>query len=134
MNNALVRFVSAAVLGLTWVIIWQQILYAAYLPGEGFTASVLLTLVVMLQVAVLGRQEAMRRLPPRLYFAAMVIGLVLLLTVMAGPLLAGRGLLTVFKVPIGSYSLSSTTVFDTALFFVVSGSLLTALMRLPEPR
>lgn len=133
MSNALVRIVAAAVLALTWVIIWIQITYAAELPGEGFTASVLLLLVVLLQFVVLGRREALRRLRPGLFFGAFVGGVALLLAVMAGPLLVGAHLLTPFAIPIGESVLSSTTLFDVAVFLVVSGSMLTALVRMPEP-
>lgn len=133
MNNLLVRFVSASVLAVTWIIAWQQILYAATLPGEGFTASVLMLLAVLLQYVVLGYETASRRIPPRLFGLALVSGLGLLLALMALPLAFGAPLLTAFKLPSTFGMLSSTTLFDVSLFLVVSGSMLAAFTRLREP-
>lgn len=133
MNNLLVRFVAAAVGAVTWVLVWQQILYASELPGEGFTASVLTLLVVLLQVAVLGRREAARRLPPRLFRSGLVVGTALLLTLMVLPLAWGSAMLAVFKIPFGPYALSSTTLFDVALYLVVTGGMLSAFTTPEEP-
>ncbi len=126
MNNLLVRFVTAAVTAVTWVIVWQQILYASELPGEGFTASVLTLLVVLLHVAVLGQQETARRLPSAFFRFSLVAGLALLLALMIVPFLWGSPLLAVFEIPLGPYALSSTTLFDVALYLVVSGGMLSA--------
>lgn len=126
MNNLLVRFVATSVFAVTWVIGWQQILYAGELPGEGFTASILTLLVVLLQFAVLGPEEAARRLPPRVFRRALGAGVTLLLVLMALPLWWGEALLTVFEIPLGSYMLSSTTLFDVAMYAVVTGGMLMA--------
>lgn len=126
MNNPLVRFVAALVFAVTWVIAWQEILYASELPGEGFTASVLVLLVVLLQYALMGRTEAARRLPPRVFAHAMTAGCFLLLLLVAVPPAWGGTALEVFKIPLGPYDVSSTTLFDLALFLVVSGSMLAA--------
>jgi multisubunit Na+/H+ antiporter MnhB subunit len=134
MNNVLVRFVAAAVLAVTWILIWVQILYASSLPGEGFSASVQLLLVVLLQYVVLGRPLASRRLPRRTFWLALLVGIGLLLALVAGPLVVGLPPLTVVTLHLGPVSLSSTVVFDLALFLVVSGSMLTALVSLPEPQ
>ncbi|HEY9898564.1 MAG TPA: MnhB domain-containing protein [Pantanalinema sp.] len=132
MNNPLVRFVAALVFGVTWVIAWQEILYASELPGEGFTASILLLLVVLLQYAVMGRAEAARRLPPPVFARAMTAGCLLLLVLVAVPLAWGGSALEVFKIPLGPYALSSTTLFDLALFLTVSGSMLAAFCGVTE--
>lgn len=134
MNNPLVRFVAALVFGVTWVIAWQEILYASELPGEGFTASILLLLVVLLQYAIMGHDEAARRLPPRVFAHAMTGGCLLLLILVALPLTWGGSALEVFKLPIGTYVLSSTTLFDLALFLTVSGSMLAAFGGVEETR
>jgi multisubunit Na+/H+ antiporter MnhB subunit len=134
MDNLLVRFVAAAVLAVTWIIIWVQLIYAADLPGEGFSASVLLLLVVMLQYVVLGRARAAVLLPPWVFRAALMAGVGLLVLLVAGPLVAGAPLLRVFKVPVGPLALSSTFLFDLALFLVVGGSMLTAMAGLREAR
>ena len=133
MTNVVVRFVAALVLAVTWIIVCQQVLYAATLPGEGFTASVLTLLVVLLQFAVLGYRQASRILPPRLFFRGMVLGVALLLGLLALPLAWGAPMLSVFKVPVGPYAVSSTTIFDVALFLVVSGAMLFAFTHLREP-
>ena len=134
MNNLVVRFVASLVFALTWIIVWQEILYASELPGEGFTASVLTLLVVLLQFVVLGYKQASRVLPTRLFFYGLVAGATLLAAIMALPLAWGAPMLTVFKLPIGAYTLSSTTIFDVALFLVVSGGMLYAFTHLKEPR
>lgn len=126
MNNVLVRFVSACVLAVTWVLVCQQILYAGELPGEGFTASILILLALLLQFVVLGHDVAVKRLPVATFRAAVVAGFVLLLGLMAGPLLWGNAMFTVFKLPLGFTVLSSTTLFDVALFLMVSGGMLMA--------
>lgn len=133
MTNLLVRFVASAVAAVTWVIVWQQILYASELPGEGFTASVLTLLVVLLQVAVLGQEEAARRLPTAFFRACLVAGIALLLALMVLPFLWGSPMFAVFKVPFGPYALSSTTLFDVALYLVVSGGMLSAFTTYEEP-
>lgn len=134
MNNLVVRFVAALVFALTWIIVWQQILYASELPGEGFTASVLTLLVVLLQFVILGYARASRVLPTRVFFYGLGIGTALLGAVMALPMAWGDPMLKVFKVPLGAYTLSSTTLFDIALFLVVSGGMLYAFTHLKEPR
>lgn len=129
MSDLLIRFVAAAVLAVSWVMAWVQITQAGRLPGEGFTASVLMVLVVLLQLVVLGRDEAARRLPLGVCFAGFVGDLALLAGLAVGPLLAGRPLLQVFKWG----GVSSTTLFDVALFGVVAGGMLTAFAYLEEP-
>lgn len=132
MNNPLVRLVAALVFAVTWVIAWQEILYAGEFPGEGFTASILILLVVLLQYAIMGHAEAAQRLPPRVFAHAMTLGCLLLLLLVAVPPAWGGTVLQVFKIPLGPYSLSSTTLFDVALFLVVSGSMLAAFCGVKE--
>ena len=133
LDNLLIRFVAQAVLAVTWVIVWHQILYAGERPGEGFTASILTLLVVTLQYIIIGRKRAAERLPPVIFARALTAGLAILLGLMVLPMLAGRPLLTVYKLPLPGYTLSTTTIFDVALFFVVTGSMLLAFTRLEEP-
>ena len=133
MNNVLVRFVSACVLAVTWILVWQQILYASELPGEGFTASILMLLAMLLQFVVLGYQEASERFPAAWFFRAFVAGVAVLAGLMVGPMLMGKPLLTVFKLQLGAYTLSSTTIFDVAMFLAVSGAMLAAFTQMKEP-
>lgn len=134
MNNLLVRFVACLVLAITWIIAWQEILYAGTLPGEGFTASVLMLLGVILQYVVLGYEEASRRIPPRVFRLGLSAGIALLLALLSLPMLFGKPLLTAFKLPLGFDTLSSTTLFDMAIFLVVCGGMLAAFTNLREPR
>lgn len=134
MNNILVRFIADAALAATWIIAWQQILYAGLLPGEGFTASVLILLSVVLQYVVLGYDEASRRLSPRIFRVMLVAGVALLLALVALPLAQGKAMFAAFKLPLGFDVLSSTTLFDAAIFLVVTGAMLTAFTRLREPQ
>lgn len=134
MNNVLVRFVADAVLAVTWIIACQEVLFASHLPGEGFTASILMLLSVLLQYVLLGHREASRRLPPKLFWRGFIAGVSLLLFLLAFPILTAKSMLTAFKVPLGFDTLSSTTLFDVAIFLVVCGGMLTAFTYLREPR
>ncbi len=134
MNNLLVRFVACVVLAVTWIIAWQEILYAGTLPGEGFTASVLILLAVILQYVVLGYEVASRRIPPGLFRIGLSIGIALLFALLSLPMLAGLPMLSAFKIPLGFDTMSSTTLFDLAIFLVVSGGMLSAFTNLREPR
>ena len=133
MNNLLVRFVSCVVLAVTWIIAWQEILYAGTLPGEGFTASVLMLLAVILQYVVLGYATASRRIPPRIFRGSLIAGVALLLALLSLPMFVGKPMLTAFKIPLGFDTLSSTTLFDVAIFLVISGGMLAAFTNLREP-
>lgn len=134
MNNLLVRFVAALVMAVTWIIAWQQVLYASKLPGEGFTASILLLLAAILQFVVLGYETASRRLPPQSFRLVLLAGIGLLLALMGLPLLAGKPLFTAFALSLGPAALSSTTLFDVAILLVISGGMLAAFTNLREPR
>lgn len=134
MNNLLVRFVACVVMAVTWIIAWQEILYAGTLPGEGFTASVLILLAVVLQYVVRGYEQASRRIPPTLFRAGFVVGVALLIALLGLPLLWGQPMLAAFKIPLGFDVMSSTTLFDLAIFLVVSGGMLAAFTNLREPR
>lgn len=134
MNNLLVRFVACVVMAITWIIAWQEILFASSLPGEGFTASVLILLAVILQYVVMGYQEASRRIPPAIFRWGLMAGVALLLGLMGLPTLFGRALFTSFEISLGFDVLSSAIVFDAAIFLVVSGGMLTAFTNLREPR
>lgn len=133
LDNLVIRFVATVVLAVTWVIVWHQILYAGERPGEGFTASILALLVVSLQFIVIGQDEASRRLPTSLFRRASVAGTALLFLLAAGPVIAGQAIFAPFKVPLPGYALSSTTIFDVALFLVVTGTMLEALTTIKEP-
>ncbi len=130
-SSMLVRFVAALVTALGLLIAWEDIAFAGEAPGEGFTAAILAILVVVLQFVVLGRDEVGRRLPPQLYFRALVAGAALLLALAAGPILAGSPLLAPFKMGLGPFSLSSSTLFDVAVFLIVGGGMLAAFTSLP---
>lgn len=132
MNNLLVRLVADAVMAATWIIAWQEILYAGKLPGEGFSASILILLAVILQYVVLGQKEASRRLPPPLFHRCLIGGVGLLLALLGLPLLWGAPMLQAFEIPLGFTHLSSTTLFDLAIFLVVAGGMLTAFTYLRE--
>lgn len=134
MNNLLVRFVACVVFAVTWIIAWQEILYASTLPGEGFTASVLMLLAVILQYVVLGYDAASQRIPPRIFRIGLASGVALLWALLCLPMLVGNPMLTAFKIPLGFDAMSSTTLFDLAIFLVVSGGMLTAFTNLREPR
>lgn len=131
--SILARFVAAVVLGITCLIAWGDLVFAGDAPGEGFTASILVLLVVVLQFVVLGRAEVERRIPRTAFRASLVWGAVLLLALAAGPMLLGAPLLAGFKVPMGPYSLSSSTLFDVAVFLIVSGGMLSAFSTLEAP-
>ncbi|MBM3267942.1 MAG: hypothetical protein FJZ01_09865 [Candidatus Sericytochromatia bacterium] len=130
-NSILVRFVAALVTALGMLVAWEDLAFAGEAPGEGFTASVLAILVVALQFVVLGRAEVGQRFFPGLPFGALAAGSALLLAVAAGPLAWGLPLLAPFKFGLGPLSLSSSTLFDLAVFLIVGGGMLAAFAGLP---
>jgi multicomponent K+:H+ antiporter subunit A len=133
MSDLLTRFTADLILGVTWVIAWQQILYADDLPGDGFTAGVLLLVAILLQYVVLGRHKAATLLPPRTFFAAALVGVTLLAALFLLPLTWGRPPLEHFYVPLGPLVLSSTVLFDLGIFLAIAGSLVAGLTSVQEP-
>lgn len=134
MNNALTRFSTALILMVSWIVAWHQLLYSEHLPGDGFTAAVLLLIALMLEFVVLGYDEAARRLPVRVFYRLAVAGLVLLLLLMVLPLVFGRPLLFGAHVALFGYEASSGLVFDLAVFLIVTGVVVVSLTSFQEAR
>lgn len=133
MNDLLARFTIDLILAVSWVIAWQQILYADELPGDGFTAGVLMLVTVMLQFVVRGSTIASSAFPPRFFFGCAVTGLVVLFALFVLPLTWGAHPLEHFHVPLMIGQLSSRTLFDLGIFLAIAGSLVTSLTSLREP-
>lgn len=128
--SILARLVAAIVLGMTCLIAWGDLVFAGDAPGEGFTAAILILLVVILQFIVLGRSRALDFLPSRVYGLSLLAGATLLLGLAAGPVVLGGPLLASFKVLLGPFILSSSTLFDVAVFLMVGGGMLSAISEL----
>jgi len=124
-NNILSRFSANVVLGVSWVIAWQHVLYADHLPGDGFTAGVLLLIALMQEFVILGYRRAALKLPDQIFHSALVAGILLLAALMVlPPLLYDAWLLESFEIPVFGTSFSSTLVFDIAIFLLVGGGAL----------
>lgn len=132
MTNVLTRFTADLILGVTWVIAWEQILYADDLPGDGFTAGVFLLVAILLQHVVLGHARASTLLPTRIFLVAAVTGLCLLGLLLVLPVAWGAPPLQHFYVPFGTLELSSTTLFDLGIFLAIGGALVAGLTGLHE--
>lgn len=133
MNDRLTRFTADRILGVTWVIAWAHILYADELPGDGFTAGVFVLVTVLLQFVVLGRRHAAELLPPRVFHAVASVGVLVIVVLVTLPLTWGGAPLEHFEIPLGVGTLSSTTLFDLAIFSAVSGALVVGFTSLEEP-
>jgi multisubunit Na+/H+ antiporter MnhB subunit len=132
MSDALTRFTADLILGVTWVIAWQQIMYADELPGDGFTAGVFVLVAILLQHVVLGRHEATEKLPPQAFFAAALVGVAMLCLLFVVPMTWGGHPLQHFYVPLGPVALSSTTLFDLGIFLAIAGALVAGITSVQE--
>jgi hypothetical protein len=132
-NNPFIRLNSVLIFWVTWIIAWQQVIYSGYLPGDSFTASILVLITIMLQFVVLDRRQASERLPIRFFFRSLLAGLFLLVLTAAGPLLIGKNMLAAVKIPVAGHQLSSTLLFELAVFLIVVGVVTTALLTFKEP-
>lgn len=132
MNDLLTRLTADLILGVTWVIAWQQILYAEELPGDGFTAGVFMLVAVLLKFVVLGHPAAAALLPPRAFYWSAFGGLTLLAVLFLAPPIWGGAPLEHFYVPLGFGRLSSGTLFEVGVFLAIAGALVDALTNLPE--
>lgn len=133
MGSPLLRLTAHLILGVTWVVAWVHILYASVLPGDGFTAGMLLLVAVLLEVVVLGRDRAGAAVPRSLFRGAASAGLALLAVLLVAPLAWGGAPLEHFYIPLGIARLSSTTVFDLAICLAVAGATAEALTAPREP-
>ncbi|QRK05918.1 MnhB domain-containing protein [Archangium violaceum] len=95
--------------------------------GGGFSAGVLAALAVLLQYVVLGREEARRPWPVRHAAALVPAGLMVVLAVAFGPVLAGYPPVTHFPRPgehvvhLGALELHTAALFDVGIFLLVFG-------------
>ncbi|RJR51288.1 MAG: hypothetical protein C4576_03765 [Desulfobacteraceae bacterium] len=132
-SNPFIRISAAIILGVSWVVSCQQVLYAAHLPGDSFTAAVFLLIPLMLQFVVLGREEGSRRLPPQYFFRTMMGGLSLLAVVGFSPMLSGKKFLESIKLTIFGHKLSSTAFFEIGVFLIIVGVVTYGLVTFKEP-
>lgn len=130
MNNLLTQSTSAVVLAIAWIISTQHIVHSKSLPGEGFTAGALLSLALLLSYVVLGYRAAHEQFPPRLFYLGLLSGGFILLALTVVPGMMGESALTAFELQLFGLHLSSTLIFDLALFLMVVCSLFLAINRL----
>ncbi len=133
MNNAFSRFSAAIVFGIGWILGWQQMLFASHLPGDSFTAAVILIIVILLQFVILGRQQASREIPLHIFFVSLWVGWLLLLSLLVAPLCSGKKMLQAMHLSIAGYQLSSSVLFELAVVLIVVGVSITALVTFKEP-
>lgn len=137
-STPLTRFGALLVLPFSALIAVEQILYASSVPGDGFTAGVVLGLGVAAWYVVFGYQETKRRLPwlnPRFFISA---GLALAFTNAALPFIAGRefGAITLLKdlnLPAG-LKFSSTTLFEIGICLAVLGGICAIMEAIASPK
>jgi multisubunit Na+/H+ antiporter MnhB subunit len=137
-STPLTRFGALLVLPFSALIAVEQILYAGSVPGDGFTAGVVLGLGAVLWYVVFGYHETKRRLPwlhPRLFIS---VGLALTFTNAALPFLFGRefGAITLLKdlqLPAG-LKFSSTTLFEIGICLSILGGICAIMEAVASPR
>ncbi len=133
-DNILARFSANLILGVSWIVACQQVFYANELPGDGFTAGILILVALMLEYSILGHGKASVKLPDRIFHYLLAGGAALLWLLMFIPLLLlpeGK-LLQSFKIPFFGTEFSSTLFFDLAIFMMVGGGALTYLVSSKE--
>ncbi len=134
MDNILARFSANVILGVSWIIAWQHILYANEIPGDGFTAGILMLVTLMLWYSVLGYRMASKKIPDKIFHICLGAGAFFLWVLMLLPifLLPDGRLLQSFTVPFFGRGFSSTLFFDLAIFMMVGGGTLTFLVSSQE--
>jgi multisubunit Na+/H+ antiporter MnhB subunit len=104
-------------------------------PGGGFSGGLVAALGIILQYAVFGHEEAEQQLPFTAGSAPMltVAGLLMMLIVSFAPLVVGNAPLSHWPAPgaevirLGTLELHTALVFETGVFLVVLGFVVTAL-------
>ncbi len=133
MNNVLVRLSAVMIFGISWVVAWEEVLFSETWPGDSITAAMVLLVPVMLQFVIPGREHGQFYLQVRVFKLCFVSGLVLFIVLMLVPLLSGDAMLTSFRVRFGSYHLSSTLLFEIAIFLIMTGVVVNVLAGYKEP-
>jgi hypothetical protein len=133
MNNVLVRLSAVMIFGTSWVVAWEEVLFSETWPGDSITAAMVLLVPLMLQFVVLGREHGQLYLPVKVFGLCFVSGLVLFIVLMSAPLLSGDPMLTSFRGRFGNYHLSSTLLFEIAIFLIMTGVVVNVLAGYREP-
>ena len=135
MNSPLIHFI-ARLLFTPILLCGIAVLIKGYgQTGGGFSGGLIAALGVMLQYAVFGRETVERRLPinGRIAFLAAVIGLLLMLSMTFLPLYWDKPPLSHWPPPgaellhLGALELHTALVFETGIFLVVFGFVVTVL-------
>lgn len=108
--------------------------------GDGFTAGVIVSLVVALQYLTQGAETVEATLPGLSRAPALIVGgLVVALAAGLGPVLAGLAPFTMFPPPgtepvaFGAVKLTTALAFETGVFLLVTGTLVTLVHHLAGP-
>lgn len=133
MINPLILLSTRMILSISWIVAFQELVYSADLPGDGITAAIVLLVPLMLQYVVLGRRLGTARLPVIRFYYLLIAGTALLLIVLCGPLLAGGNLLQSYRLSFSGYTLKSSFLFETGVFMMIIGAVVTALVGYREP-
>jgi NADH:ubiquinone oxidoreductase subunit 5 (subunit L)/multisubunit Na+/H+ antiporter MnhA subunit len=137
MSTPLLNMAAMTVMPFALLISISHILYGGFAPGDGFTAGMVSGLGVAVWYVVFGYHEARRRLnwlrPPRL----VALGLILAMANALLPLILGHaflhGLALPFKGP-ADIKLSSSLIYETAIFLAVFGGVSLIMETIAYPR
>lgn len=136
-SNPLNRVVARVVLPVAFMISLAHILYGGGAPGDGFTAGVISGLAISLWYIVFGYEEAKHNLG-WLHPARFVgLGLTLALLNAALPMLFGREFLAITRVDLvlpANLKLTSTMVYETAIFLTVLGGVSAVMEAITHPK
>lgn len=133
MDNSFVRISAVMIFGIAWVIACEEVFFAGTWPGDSVTAAIVLLIPLMLQFVVLGRKRGLIHLPLAIFQVSLFFGFVLFIALLATPLLFGRPMLATLHVQVAGYRLSSSILFELAIFLIMTGSVVTALAGYKEP-
>jgi multisubunit Na+/H+ antiporter MnhB subunit len=136
LSTPLTRLVARLALPFALLVAFSHILYGGTSPGDGFTAGVVVGLVVASWYVIFGYFEARQRLSWLVPGRLIAIGLLLGLANAFAPVLIGEGFLRIqnFGDAPADLHLTSTLIFEFSIFLTVLGSVSTIMEAIAHPR
>lgn len=136
LSTPLTRLVARLTLPFALLIAFAHILYGGTAPGDGFTAGIVVGLIVALWYVIFGYFEARESLNWLVPGRLIVVGLLLALANALVPVLIGSEFLRIQNfgdAPAGLH-LASTTIFELSIFLTVLGGVSTIMEAIAHPR
>lgn len=128
MTSILTRTVARGLLAPTLIVAFAILIKGYADVGDGFSAGIVVSLGVLLQVVAFGRERVAAALPLTLAPVFALVGLTITVGILAVPMLLGGAPLESWPPPgdkpvyIGSLELITPVVFDIGVFLLVIGA------------